>query len=350
MRISELDKNFSHPTKIEREGLEFIPATDHRFSLHGVICDQDGFCRMPRNVAESVSASVAALSLHTAGGRIRFVTDSPYIALRVRLNSVSHFSHMPYTGVSGIDMYIKRGERLEFEGCFAPPGDNPHTGEYEGVKDLGNGTHEVTINLPLYAGVDSILIGLKSGSVINKPTPYKTEKPVVFYGSSITQGGCASRAGMTYQAFLSAALDFDYINLGFSGNAKGEREMAEYISDIDMSAFVLDYDHNSPSPEHLKATHSTFFDIIRAKNPTLPILILSTPSRIEDREERLDIIKQTYRRAKERGDENVYLIDGRTLFDFCGCDGTVDGVHPTDLGFFSMAEKICPVLKEMLKK
>lgn len=350
MRISEIDKNFAHPSCIEREKLEFIPLGDPRFSLYGVSFDGECLCRMPRSVAESVSVGVAALSRHTAGGRIRFRTDSPYVAIRVKLNSVSHFSHMPYTGVSGIDMYISREGKPEFVGCFAPPGDNPHTEEYEGVKDLGEGLHEITLNLPLYAGVDSLLIGLESGSLIEKPSPYKTEKPVVFYGSSITQGGCASRAGMTYEAFLSSWLDFDYINLGFSGSAKAEREMAEYIAGLDMSAFVLDYDHNSPSVEHLLATHSRFLDIIRAKNPTLPILILTTPSRIDNREERLGVIRKTYTRQKANGDQNIYFIDGRTLFDFCMCDGTVDGVHPTDLGFFSMAQKIYPVLKEMLRK
>ena len=349
MKITDLDKNFLQSSKIDRDGLVFIQPTVDRFSIHGVMRDADSFCRIPPEVAKSISPGVRALSRHTAGGRIRFVTDSPYVALRVKLNSVSHFSHMPYTGISGVDMFLKHGTHSEFVGCFAPPGDNPHTTEFEGVKDLGVGMHDIVLNLPLYSGVDEILIGLKSGSVIKSPSRYKIEKPVVFYGSSITQGGCASRAGMTYEAILSSMLDFDYINLGFSGNALGEREMAEYIGDLDMSLFVLDYDHNAPSLCHLEQTHKTFFDIIRAKNPTLPILILSTPSRIENREKRIEVIRRTYNAAKERGDENVYFIDGRTLFDFCMCDATVDGVHPTDLGFFSMAHKIYPVLKEMLK-
>jgi len=127
--------------------------------------------------------------------------------------------------------------------------------------------------------------------------------------------------------------------------------MADYIAGLKMSAFVLDYDHNAPNVEHLKATHEPFFKTIRKANPNLPILILSKPKYYltDDDIMRRTIIEQTYKNAVANGDKNVYFIEGNTLMrEEIAELGTVDGCHPTDLGFFSMAKRIEPVLKEML--
>lgn len=115
------------------------------------------------------------------------------------------------------------------------------------------------------------------GSKIGKPTPYSIEKPIVFYGSSITQGGCASRPGNSYTHIICRWLDANMVNLGFSGNAKGEPEMAELISQIDMGALVMDYDHNAPDAEYLLNTHENFFKIIRSNHPYLPVIFVSKP-------------------------------------------------------------------------
>ena len=188
-------------------------------------------------------------------------------------------------------------------------------------------------------------------SEILPPEPYATEFPVVYYGSSITQGASASKPSGAYQNLLSLFLNIDHINLGFSGNAKGEQSMADYIASLKMSAFVMDYDYNAPTPEHLKETHEPFFKTIREAHPNLPILILSRPKYYPNDEEllRRDIVRQTYENALSNGDKNVYFIEGNTLMsDEIKDLGTVDGTHPTDLGFFSMAKRIEPMLKEML--
>ena len=158
---------------------------------------------------------------------------------------------------------------------------------------------------------------------------------------------------MAYEAIISRALDCDHINLGFSGNAKGEQEMTDYIKDLDMSLFVMDYDYNAPSAEHLKKTHEKMFKCIRKKNPTLPILIMSRPKYYlsDGEKDRLQIVKATYENAIAAGDKNVYFIDGSTLMsDELGADGTVDNCHPTDLGFFSMAQRMIPVIEKILIK
>ena len=182
------------------------------------------------------------------------------------------------------------------------------------------------------------------------PSPYAIETPVVFYGSSITQGGCASRPGTSYDAIACRRLNVNYHNLGFSGNARGEDAMANYIKGLSMSAFVYDYDHNAPTVEHLRATHERMFRTVREANPTLPILILQRPVFCQSAEEaeRLAILTATYEHARAEGDENVYLITGRELMAQAENDGTVDGCHPNDLGFASMARAVGDRLAKIL--
>ena len=194
-------------------------------------------------------------------------------------------------------------------------------------------------------------IGLSEHAAILECRPYSRAAPVVYYGSSITQGGCASRPGNSYPSMISRKLDCDYINLGFSGSARGEQSMAEYISRLPMSAFVFDYDYNAPDIEHLQKTHQKMYRIIRAANPKLPIVIVSMPDCSGRREvnERFKIIQKTYDDAIRDNDTFVYLIDGRTLMsDMSDGSGTVDGCHPNDLGFYSMAQKIGDVLSQII--
>ena len=165
-------------------------------------------------------------------------------------------------------------------------------------------------------------------------------------------GGCASRPGMSYQAIVERRFDANYINLGFSGNGKGEDTMAEYIASLDMSAFVYDYDHNAPTAEHYEATHDRFYRIIRRAHPDIPVIMMTRPKAenlLNAAEfERINIAKKTYRRAKRRG-ENVYFIPGYELMKYALDEGTVDGAHPTDLGFYSMAKRLGTLLEKILK-
>ena len=180
----------------------------------------------------------------------------------------------------------------------------------------------------------------------------QTEKPVVFYGSSVTQGACASKAGSCYTTLLARRLDAAQINLGFSGNAKGEEVIARYIASLDMSLFVYDYDYNAPSVEHLQATHEPFFRIIREAQPELPIVMVSRTGggkRSADMDARREVILKTYHNALEAGDRKVWFVNGADLLgdtdlDLC----SVDGAHPTDIGFLRMADGLEPLLREIL--
>lgn len=347
--IAEIDKNLAVETKIEREGLRFYDVRQEPFRIYGVFWENGMFRRMPEEVAKNVSEGVYGLHTHCAGGRVRFVTDSPYVVIQTEYIP-GKMPHFAFSGSAGFDMYATNEEGNRYMGTFMPPLDV--TDGYESVIDFAEcGEREITINLPLYSSVKKLCIGLKDSCVLKEAPEYGIKKPVVYYGSSITQGGCASKPGSSYESILSRRLDCDYINLGFSGNAKGEDEIVDYIKALDMSVFVLDYDYNAPTTEHLEKTHNKMFKAIRAAQPKLPIIIMPRPKfYLSDVEKiRYEIVHNTYLEAKASGDENVYFISGKKLMELVGDNGTVDNCHPTDSGFFSMACAVEEVLKEILK-
>lgn len=342
--ISKIDKNFKVNTNINKEDIKFYDARVAPFRVYGVFYEDGKFRRMPEEVAKTVTTGVLYLHANTAGGRVRFKTNSQYVAINTKMTCITHMDHFPLCGSAGFDLYADG----VYKKTFRPPYDIMDG--YESIIEFDSAKmREITINFPLYSDVCELCIGLARDAEIHAPTPYRVEKPIVYYGSSVTQGGCASRPGMAYQALISREIDTDFINLGFSGNARAEDEMCNYIKTLDMSAFVMDYDYNSPSVEHLESTHEKMFLAIREAQPNLPIVLLSAPIAVLDEtyKARREIIRRTYTSALARGDKNVYFIDGPTLMSICGTEGTVDSVHPTDLGFFSMAKAIINVLKEI---
>ena len=212
---------------------------------------------------------------------------------------------------------------------------------------------DITVWLPRNEIIADIEISLDDGAEILPATPYKYSKPILYYGSSITENGCAQSVTSGYSAIISRHLDVDFYNFGFSGNARGDTLMAEYIADVDMSIFVYDYDHNAPTVEHLQQTHEPFFRIIRDRNPDLPIVMMTRPEIIytEEHKRRREIVYATYKRALDSGDKNIYFIDGETFYGECDRElCTADITHPNDLGFYRMAGVIEPVIKEILER
>ena len=348
--FSAIDPNFKIETKIEQADLRFYDPLQAPFQIFGVFFEDGKFRRLPESVAEATSAGVLRLHAATAGGRIRFQTESPYVAIYAKIPQICRMSHFPLSGSAGFDLYAAwDGQPERFMNSFIPPYDMEDG--YEGIIRFEDAKlREITLNMPLYSEVGQIYIGLQEGATILPPKPYKPIKPIVYYGSSITQGGCASRPGSAYESTICRRNNVDYVNLGFSGNAKGEQTMADYIAGLDMSVFVYDYDFNAPTVEHLRNTHEKMFQTIRKAHPDIPIVMMTRPKvYLTDAEvERREIVRTTYQNAKNAGDENVYFISGAELLADCGNEGSVDGVHPTDYGFASMARVLGDLLETLV--
>ena len=346
--ISVIDPNFRVETKIQEEKIQFFDVLSSPFSVHGIFHQDGRFRRIPEILAKTVNAGVLSRHGNTAGGRVRFKTDSPYVAIYAKMPGITRMSHFALTGSAGFDLYVKTPEGQRYQGTFVPPLDM--TDGYESILYLPDSRlREFTINMPQYSDVSLLYIGLQEGATLSAPDPYTHATPIVYYGSSITQGGCASRPGNSYQNFITRRLDTDYVNLGFSGSAKGEQEMADYISNLDMSIFVYDYDFNAPTVDHLQATHEKLYLTVRKAHPDIPIVMLSRPKPYLTAAEvrRREIVRNTYLNAKARG-ERVYFISGEELISQAGDSGLVDGVHPNDLGFASMARVLGDLLKTLL--
>ena len=351
--MSKVDGNFK-VENVEGIGVLYYNALETPFSVEGFAWRKDGekLYRIPKQTASNPNLkNVAGLANHTAGGAVRFQTDSRNIALRYKLKDTTDMPHMTRSGACGFDVFISPpGDQDSYLKTVYPPRRAISEYSKEQVKIAQfqqRRMRQFTIWLPLYGGVESLEVGIEKGAKILAPMPHKIKKPVLFYGSSITQGGCASRPANAYTTMLCRELDAEQINLGFSGNAKGEIEIARDIASLNLAAFVFDYDYNAPTPEHLEKTHEPFFLEIRKKHPNLPIIILSRCSNMTDR--RRDIVKQTYLNAVARGDKNVSFIDGAELFGTTDKKyPTVDGCHPNDLGFYLMFQRILPTLKETL--
>lgn len=338
--------------RADKPDIEWHEVHEKPFSIHGLLC-KDALTRMSDEDSSKVSPAVHSGSASPAGGRIRFATDSPYIAIKADVSAYDNGSpHVTRLAYTGFDIYVSDGGRQQYCGSFYPPIDCE---EYvEGIKDVGcDGIREFTVNLPLARAVKALHIGIKKGSVLKEHSEYRHPVPVAFYGSSITQGFAASRPGTAYESFISRKYDCDYYNFGYSGHCRGELAMADFLGRLDISLLVLDYDHNAPDTDNLKATHEPFFKRFRELKPDLPVIMVTKPDgRLlgADRDRR-SVIMNTYLNAKSLGDENVYFIDGYSFFpDDVRFDCTVDGCHPNDLGMYMMADKIGTVIGHLLGK
>ena len=348
MSTTIVDKTLVTDSQLELEDVRFYDLPGEPFAIYGVSYVNGKFRRMPEEIATSVSSQVHALHSYTAGGHLRFYTDSEYVAIRVQMPRMYKINRAAFTGTGGFDLYV--GAKPIHTGTFPPPMEM--TDFYEGVVHFDSRQKRlITIHFPTYAEVAQLQIGLQEDAKVQAPPAYKYPKPIVFYGSSITQGACASRPGGTYQAILSRKFGFDYVNLGFAGSAKAEDNMIDYLASLDMSAFVLDYDHNAPTVDHLQATHKKLFQAVRKAHPDIPILMMSRPRfKLKKTEpQRLEIVRQTYLDALNDGDDKVFFLSGLDLMRYVGDSGLVDMIHPNDAGFFSMAKAMEKPIKAMLK-
>lgn len=349
--IAKIDKNFEVKAPLnDDDNLDFYPVPNDKIALYGVFYENDRFVRVPKEVADINSDAVARLYKNTAGGRLRFSTNSKKIKIIVEWEARGALRHMPSTGVCGFSLQedYKDGNN-RYVATFIPPYDSLKGYESEYVFEEEK-ERDLTIYFPLYNEVKSLTLAIDKGATLGKGLPYKNIKPILYYGSSITQGGCASRPDNSYESIISKWNNIDHINLGFSGGCRAEEPISNYMAGLDVSIFVCDYDHNAPTVEFLQNTHFKLYETIRSKNKSVPILFVSRPNFTMNHEERLKVIKSTYNKAKKLGDNKVYLLDGKKLFgkEYNLC--TVDGTHPNDIGFYFMAKAINKMLEKIIKE
>ena len=328
------------------------------FPLYGKITDNTSarYERLPAHFEGISREPVWELGRNSAGLYVRFRSNSPEIWLKWEPLFNMTMSHMADTGTKGLDLYALTDEGWRYVRCIRmPEGES----SYEVCIPCDAVEREYMLYLSLYDGVKSLSIGIKEGYQIAQPlrhTP-RTEKPVIMYGSSLLQGGCCSRPGMAYTNILARRLDREVINLGFSGNAKIDLEIAEYMaSHPDPGVFVLEYVPNA-SADLIDEKAEQFFWILRKAHPNVPIIFTQTPNyprcyfntrQRQVVEKRNEAQRRVYEKVRKAGEKNVYYIysDGAL-----GEDGeaTVDGTHFTDLGMMRYVDHILPTIKKALK-
>jgi hypothetical protein len=343
------------------DGVAWHRAHDIGVEGQGWVDTEAPFDRLPVRAKESVRAAVWGLSKHSAGLCVRFVTDATEIHARWTLTSPRlEMNHMPATGVSGLDLYAststteKTGGRLRWLAVGRPTAKENSVRLVSGIL---KGPREFMLYLPLYNGVESVEIGVPKSATIRKPAARKSGlKPIVFYGTSITQGGCASRPGMVHTGILGRWLDAPVINLGFSGNGRMEAEVATLMAELDASVFVIDCLPNISAGDVSSRT-GPLVEILRKAHPTTPIVLVEDRSYADSffleskRQRNLTsrvALKTIFDRLKTEGDGNLYYISGEDLIGDDG-EGTVDSSHPTDLGFFRQSEAFLKVLQPILE-
>ncbi len=355
MELSAIDRNFAEKT-VEQSLWDAYALPCAPFRLYGAVFDDTvGITKIPARDAAAMSDAVQWGARCTDGVRLVFATDSGHLALGVEAYQPMYTSTTPFVASSGFSLSeVTESGKYRFVGNITPDRGIAAPYRYEKKLDLAGGKlRTYVLFFPTYSGVRSLTVKLDRGARVAPADIYRDSLPIVYYGSSITQGACATRCDNMYQAYLSEHFGLDFISFGFSGNAMAEDAVVEYLARVPAGIFICDYDYNAPDAEYLRRTHRRLYDRYREKNPVTPIVFMSAPngSRAFGSGERVKVIRDTYRYAKRLGDENVYFADGDRFFpagvrEHC----QVDGVHPTDLGFYFMYKTLVRPVSQILGK
>lgn len=357
--------SFSQPSEMIKTDSTTIYHGRQHFLIEGTaISDslkESPYDRLPISYKEKVRDPVWDLSKASAGITVRFHSNSTSINLKWTVLNDLDMSHMAATGIKGIDLYTKYNNKWRYittAGALvglkeyqnkSNPADSIN--EFELIKNMTPEFREYKLFLPLYDGVTKLEVGIDSAASIEKATP-STEKPIVFYGTSITQGGCASRPGMAHTNIISRKLDVECINYGFSGNGRMETPIVELISEISASFYVIECLQNMDS-DQVKQRVRPLVETIRKKHPLTPIVLVENmmykmaflDQTLQDEliQENLTL-KNEFDKILKSGDQNIFYVKDNLLDD----EGTVDGVHFTDLGFLRYADYLLKNFKEFM--
>lgn len=310
------------------------------------------FDRLPARARGVVRDAVWNLSRHSAGMCFQFESDAPEIRARWKVSSSSlAMVHMPATGASGLDLYAETGDgTLRWVAVGRPTGT-----ENEAVLASGllPGRRAYRVYLPLYNRTEWVQVGVPAGAHFQPVAP-RRQPPIAFYGTSIVHGGCASRPGMAHPAILGRRLNCPVLNLGFSGNGQMEPEVAEFLAELDPRVYVVDCLPNMQA-ELVAARTEPLVRILRKARPRTPIVLvedrtyanaLLIPANRARNEASRAALRKAYQRLVDDGVTGLHYLPGENLLGDDG-EATVDGSHPTDLGFARMADAMEPLLRRL---
>jgi hypothetical protein len=352
-QIGSLDPEMAVSKKAD-DGLAWYDVT--KWGVEGrILPDQERqrwFDRLPSAAEKSVTGAVWNLSRHSAGMMVRFKTDATAIHVHYNLLSSNlQMPHMPATGVSGVDLYARDADgHWRWVQVSRPSSQEVNT---QLVNGLAEGYREFAAYLPLYNGVESLSIGVSPDSKFEAMAP--RARPIVFYGTSITHGACASRPGMVHTAILGRRFDMPVVNLGFSGNGKMDAAVGDFLTQIDASAFVIDCLPNM-SADLVSQRCIPLVKQIRAQKPDTPILLVEDrrntnswilPSRDKHHTENHKALRTAFDTLASEAIDHLYYVPGDALYGTDG-DGATDGSHASDLGFMRQADVFDPVLRQAL--
>lgn len=329
-----------------------------QFLLLGKISDKTEtlYERLPAHLKGVSRDPVWGLGKNTAGLAIRFRSNTSAVSVRWTTLGTPNMNHMALTGQRGVDLYCLRNNKWQYVNT-GRPNVQDRTTEQSLITNMGKEDREFMLYLPLYDGVTSIEIGIEADATIGKPqieSPVM-KKPIVAYGTSILQGGCASRPGMAHTNILSRWLNREFINLGFSGNGILDMEIAEEIAKCDASIFIIDCMPNVET-DGVNERLEKFYRIIRDKNPETPIIFIENPMFPSTKfnpsikagiQSKNDAMHTIFQKLKEE-DNHLYMVLSDEMI---GLDeeATVDAIHFTDLGFMRYAEYLYPKLNLLLQ-
>ena len=311
------------------------------------------FDRLPAAAQKTVTPNVWSLSRDCTGMMARFKTDATSIYVHYKLiKEALAKPHMPATGVSGIDLYARDGKGAWRWVQVTKPGKREL--KVELVKELMPGTREYAAYLPLQNGVEFVRIGVPAGAQFERLVP--RTKPVVFYGTSITHGVCASRPGMVHTAILGRHLDMPVVNLGFAGNGRMDAAVGDYLVKIDAAAYVIDCLPNM-NPQQVTERTVPLIKQLRAARPETPIILVEDrrstnewilPAKARFHTQNHAALKACFEQLQEEGVRNLHYVSGDELYG-TDSEGSTDGSHASDLGFMRQAAIMEPVLRAALK-
>lgn len=339
---------------LQEDSMRFHDA--HEFAVIGRYHKEKNFFRFPARYQHTLRENVWNLGKHSAGISIRFRSDASTIMVRCTVLNDAGMSHMPATGVKGLDLYAHNGTSWQYVRTGIPKGKH---NEYTLMSKGDGAAREYLLNLPLYDGVESLEIGVNEGAEITAPVSrfLMDKKPVVYYGTSIAQGGCASRPGLAFTNILSRDLDRSFINFGFSGNGTIETSVGEAMCETDAALYVIDCNANTKS-ELIYDRTITLVQMLRKQRPRVPVLLVEgfmnesyffNPASGVNEEvlKKQQALSRAFETLKKSGVKDIYYQKGDNLI---GSDheGTVDGIHPNDIGMMRIADALLPVIKKIL--